>query len=119
MMRLLTNFSHMYFYSGIVDFRKSIGGLSAIVEKEMNLNLFSDSLFIFISKNRTKIKLLYWDKTGFALWQKTLEEENFKIPKIRNNEIINLNSKDLERLLEGFDIFKIKPHKMLNYSRIS
>ena len=51
-----------------VDFRKAINGLVVIVEQEMQLSPFDDALFIFCNKSRDKLKVLYWDKTGFALW---------------------------------------------------
>ena len=57
-----------------VDFRKSINGLAAIVEQEIAEFAMSGKVFAFCNKNKDKIKVLYWDKTGFALWQKRLEK---------------------------------------------
>ncbi|MGP9497014.1 IS66 family insertion sequence element accessory protein TnpB, partial [Pseudoalteromonas sp. AOP7-A1-14] len=51
-----------------VDFRKSINGLAALVEAELELPVLSGALFVFCNKGRDKLKLLYWDSTGFALW---------------------------------------------------
>ncbi len=53
-----------------VDFRKSINGLAAIVEQEIAESAMSGKVFAFCNKNKDKLKVLYWDKTGFALWQK-------------------------------------------------
>ncbi|WP_143699668.1 IS66 family insertion sequence element accessory protein TnpB [Vibrio sp. ES.051] len=58
-----------------VDFRKSINGLAAIVENDTDLPLGSGALFLFTNKQRDKIKVLYWDKTGFALRYKRLEKK--------------------------------------------
>jgi len=65
----------VYLHREPVDFRKSINGLSVIVESEMALSPLSGALFVFCNKKRDKLKLLYWDRTGFALWYKRLEQE--------------------------------------------
>ena len=65
-----------------IDFRKSIDGLSALVEQELALNLFGDSLFVFTNRARNKIKALYWHRNGFCLWYKRLEQERFAWPRV-------------------------------------
>ncbi|MBC7421477.1 MAG: IS66 family insertion sequence element accessory protein TnpB [Bdellovibrio sp.] len=55
-----------------MDMRKSISGLSMIVASEMKLDLKANSLFIFTNKPRTHIKILYFDRSGFALWLKRI-----------------------------------------------
>lgn len=67
-MRMFVEPSDIYLYLGNVDFRKSINGLIVVVEQQMELNPFQDALFVFCNKKRDKLKVLYWDKTGFALW---------------------------------------------------
>lgn len=118
-MRALQTFSNLYLYQGVVDFRKSISGLATLVEQQLSLSPFAEALFIFVSRDRRKVKLLYWDKSGFALWYKVLEEERFMLPRKRSENSLILSAKELELLLEGCDIFKIKPHKTLQYNRIS
>lgn len=51
-----------------VDMRKSIDGLSYLVEPMLKQNLASGNLFVFVARDRSKVKCLYWDRTGFALW---------------------------------------------------
>ncbi len=118
-MRGLNSFPQVYLYQGVIDFRKSIDGLALIVEQEIRVDVFSEALFVFVAKDRFKLKLLYWDKSGFALWYKRLEKEKFILPRSRILETVNLSYQELERMLEGLDIFKIKPHKNLHYSRVS
>ena len=73
-MRSIFDFNSLFIHREPVDMRKSINGLSVIVQEEMKLDLKSSSLFIFTNKRRTHMKILYFDKSGFALWLKRLEE---------------------------------------------
>ena len=66
-MKMFIEPSDIYLHRPSVDFRKSINGLANIVIAEMNLNVMSGAVFIFCNKNKDKLKILYWDKTGFAL----------------------------------------------------
>ena len=75
-------FDEVFLHQGTVDFRKSINGLSEIVQNDLAFNLFGKYLFVFLCKNRKKIKILYWDETGFALWYKLLEKDRFPWPKV-------------------------------------
>lgn len=60
----------VYLHRAPVDFRKSINGLSALVEQDMGVSPFTEALFVFGCRSRDKVKVLYWDKTGFCLWHK-------------------------------------------------
>ena len=62
----------IYLHRDAVDFRKSIDGLVAIVEGELERDAYTGALFLFFNKAKDKLKLVYWDKTGFALWYKRL-----------------------------------------------
>jgi transposase len=67
----------IYIKPGYVDFRKQINGLTAIAAQQMKKDLFSGAFFLFTCKNRMRMKILYWDKTGFCIWAKRLEKEKF------------------------------------------
>jgi len=116
-MKGVSEFNNIYLYCEYIDFRKGVNGLSTIVENQMKLQAMDGvSLFLFCNKNRDKIKILYWDKTGFALWYKSLEKDRFKWPKKIEKEKVILSQQELEWLLEGIDIQKIKKHKECNYN---
>lgn len=68
---------------GATDIRKAINGLSVIVSEQMNLDVFSGNLFVFCNRQKSILKILYWDKNGFCLWQKRLEKDRFKWPNTR------------------------------------
>lgn len=106
----------IYLHRDPVDFRKAINGLSMIVAEEMQLSPFAKAFFVFCNKGRNQLKVLYWDDTGFALWQKRLEKERFKWPMRHEQGIVEINREQWDWLLRGFDISQIKPHQSLIYS---
>jgi transposase len=59
---------NIYLHKPPVDFRKSINGLSMLVEHERQQSPFNGALFVFCNQQRTRLKVLYWDQTGFCLW---------------------------------------------------
>ena len=99
----------IYLYRESVDFRKSINGLAAIIEAETDLPLGTGALFLFTNKQRDKMKALYWDQTGFALWYKRLEKARFKWPTQEKNTVFTLTPVELNRLLSGFTIIGHQP----------
>lgn len=107
----------IYLHREPVDFRKSINGLTGVVQESMELNVFSKSLFVFCNRNRTKIKILFWDKTGFCLLYKRLEKDKFKWP--RNGEaVLQLSSEQFDWLLRGLDISKLTPHAEKHFTSV-
>ena len=116
-MQSLDHFSEVYLHRDPVDMRKSINGLSLIVLEEMDLSFERDRLFVFVSRCGRRLKLLYWDRSGFALWYKRLEKQRFCWPKNHEQEVIVSVAAELEKLLLGFDIFQ-KAHEYLQYDQI-
>lgn len=108
----------IYLHRAPVDFRKAINGLSIIVDNAMELSIFEPGLFVFCNKKRDKLKILYWDKTGFCLWHKRLEKEKFIWPKRHHQVVINWNLEQLNWLLRGIDVSKMKTHNLLKYKAI-
>jgi transposase len=117
-MRMFVDVSAVYLHRDPVDFRKSINGLSVIVEREMGLSPLSGALFVFCNKKRDKLKLLYWDRTGFALWYKRLEQEKFRWPRRRCEAVMELDEDRLHWLLQGYDITRMQPHAALHYQTV-
>ena len=118
-MRTFKSFNKIYLCGEYVDFRKSIDGLAVIVESVLKKNTLDGSLFVFICKDKRRVKLLYWDRTGFALWYKRLEEEKFKfLPRYVEGDVLFLTAEKLDWLLSGLDIFKMTPHEELNYESV-
>ena len=113
LMRMFVDVEQIYLHRDAVDFRKSIMGLAAIVELSMQLSPLSGALFVFCNQNRTRLKVLYWDKTGFCLWYKRLEKDKFAWPKKSEFAVLTLTPQQWEWLLSGVDISLIKTHKSM------
>lgn len=105
----------IYLQTGITDMRKSINGLSGLVQNEMKMNPFESGYFLFCGKTRRILKVLYWDKTGFALWYKRLEKARFPWPE-KEEDAKRISGEEVSWLLSGIDFFRA--HKKLSYSRV-
>jgi len=98
-----------------VDFRKQARGLSVLVQEQLDLDPFGAHLVAFCNRRRDYVKLLLWERNGFVLWQKKLEAERFPWPRDRDAEVIELSGRELNWLLDGIDLFAVRPHRELSY----
>ncbi len=96
-----------------VDFRKSIDGLAALVELGIKVAVFDPVLFVFLNKPRNRVKILYWERNGFCLWLKRLESERFKASPDATDEAIVLTAREFNWMLNGFDLWRNRPHQVL------
>ena len=95
-----------------VDFRKSHDGLAAIVEHLMRHDPLSGSLFVFTNKRADRLKLLYWDGDGMALWYKRLEVGTYRLPRpTEDASQLEISSVDLAMILSGIELSSIKRRK--------
>jgi len=101
-----------------VDFRKGMRSLAVLAESQLELDPFAESLFVFCNRQRTSIKILYWQRNGFCLWQKRLEQDRFYWPSRDDRAVMTLTGQQLDWLLEGYDIARLKPHKNVQYRSI-
>jgi transposase len=111
-MMMFVERSAAFLHRDFVDFRKAINWLAALVEDELNSDAYTGALFVFCNKAKDKLKILYWDKTGFALWLKRLEKQKFKWPSKLNAHEFTLTSEQLDWLLCGYDVLG---HQELHY----
>lgn len=119
MLRPDSKIARVYLYRAPVDMRRQIDGLAAIVVGVMKLDAMSGSLFVFANKRRDKLKILAWEKNGFIVWYKRLEEEKFKWPARQGEAVITLSGEQLNWLLDGYDVWRMQPHKTLHYAHIA
>jgi len=115
-MRLLPD-AEVFLVLGATDMRKAINGLSLMVAEQLERDVFSGRLFVFCNRGRTIIKILYWNRNGFCLWQKRLEKHRFTWPE-SEQEVMELGSRELGWLLDGLDPFQAQGHARLHYSTL-
>jgi transposase len=88
------------------DMRRSFDGLHALVTTAMQLDALGGHLFVFSNRRRDRVKILYWDRDGFAVWAKRLEEGTYAMP--FGNEAgeprREITAQELGALLSGIDL---------------
>lgn len=94
------------------DMRKSFDSLHALVRDNLELDAFAGHLFVFASRRKDRVKILYWDRDGFAVWSKRLEEGTYVVPfgdgEERRREI---TAQELGAMLSGIDLSTAKRQK--------
>jgi transposase len=76
-------------------------------------------LFIYIGRRFDALKILYWDKNGFALWWKKIEsDEKYHWPRLLQQDVVTSTVEQLNWLLEGYDIWT-QPHRMIKFAHVS
>lgn len=101
------------------DMRKSIDGLSIQVSEILSLDPLSGHLFVFRNRRQNQVKVLYWDRNGFCLWQKRLERGVFRWPGRESGDgVWEMGWRELTWLLEGLDVRQTRAHRTLRYERV-
>ena len=99
----------IYLATGWVDMRKSIDGLSAVVQSQWRLDPTSGHLFVFVGRRRDRLKILYFDHGGYVVYYKRLEMGRFKLPVIAADATrVVLEPADLTMLLRGIDFSRVR-----------
>jgi len=94
------------------DMRKGFDTLAVLVREGLGYDPLSGHLFLFVGRRRDRLKLLYWDRDGYALWYKRLEQGTFRMPVAKpETASIELKASELAMLLEGIDLRSIKRRK--------
>lgn len=107
----------VYLYRHPVDFRKSHRGLSAIVQMELGHDPFSGVLYVFRNRASNKIKIVFWEDNGFVMYYKSLAEEKFRWPEA-GEQVLSITGEQLNWLLDGYDIARMQPHRILQYESV-
>lgn len=102
---------------GSTDMRKGIDGLSMLVSGHLSQDPFSGQVFAFCNRQRNSIKLLWWDRNGFWVLHKRLEQERFRWPR-SEAEVMELTPRELAWLLDGLDPIHTKGHRKFEYSTV-
>jgi len=103
----------VYLATRPADMRKSFDGLSALTSG-LALDPLSGHLFVFVNKRRDRVKVLYWDRDGLAVWAKRLERGTFRIP-VAGADRVEMTTAELAALLAGIDLNTAR--RRVRYSR--
>jgi transposase len=106
----------VYFATEAADMRKSFDGLAALASDRLALDPLSGHLFVFLNKRRDRVKILYWDRDGMAVWAKRLERGTFRLPAAASGRI-EMTTAELAALLAGIDLNTAR--RRVRYSRPS
>jgi transposase len=100
------------------DMRKSFDSLQALVREHLEMDPFAGHLFVFTSRRKDRVKILYWDRDGFAVWSKRLEEGTYAVPfgDVRTECRREITAQELGALLSGIDLSTAKRRK--RYRRV-
>jgi transposase len=95
----------IYFATELTDMRKGIDGLRAIVEGTLRHDPYDGHLFVFVGKSKDKVKILFWDRSGFVLYMKRLERGRFQLPVVdARRKQVDMEPAQLAMLLDGIDL---------------
>jgi len=101
-----------------VDGRKQAASLALLVEQSLRHNVFEPALYVFTTRRRDRVRILYWERNGLCLWSKRLEQQQFVWPRSAPGETVLMNGRTLNALLDGFDVFS-HGHRELEVRRVS
>lgn len=102
----------VYLCTAPCDMRRSFDGLHALVTSAMQLDAFGGHLYVFSNLRRDRIKILYWDRDGFVVWAKRLEEGTYAMPFSESGQMRQeISAPELGALLSGIDLTRAKRRK--------
>ena len=104
----------VYLCCGHTDMRKSINGLTNLVQSSFELDPFTGAIFVFCNRKRDRLKILEWDQDGFWLHFKRLEKGHFRWPQTGESPTMTLTGEELSVLLSGVRVeLKLKRNEVL------
>jgi transposase len=104
--------ARVYLYMQAVDMRRSYDGLHAIVQSKFTRDIRQGDYSMFINRRRDRIKIIWWDKDGLAIFMKRLESGIIQRPIVdSNSKSLIIDHAELSMLLTGIDVSNIKRRK--------
>ena len=104
--------TRIFVAKGPTDMRKGFDGLQGVITSVLEQDPLSGHLFLFVNRRRDKLKILYWDGDGLALWYRRLEQGTFQMPAIAEDQkSAEIRSDELTMLLRGVDLQSVRRRK--------
>lgn len=107
----------VYLHRSAIDFRMGINGLAALVEQALGMNPFAAAVYVFTNRQRNRVKILVWERNGFWLLMKRLEQDRFVWPDAA--AVPTLTVEQLHWLLDGIDLAVTQRHPQRFYERVA
>lgn len=104
-MRSIEKEAKIFLWLGAIDMRMGFDRLASFTKDQIKREIISGGYFVFVSRKRDRVKILYWDADGYAMWQKRLESGVFRIEHRGEHE--EISAVDLEELLRGVELRRI------------
>lgn len=102
------------------DMRKGFDGLCGLISSTLQQDPLSGALFLFVNRRRDRMKVLYWDGDGLAIWYRRLEQGTFQLPMATDaKRAIEIRSDEFTMLLRGIDLDSIKRRKRFRLASAS
>jgi transposase len=98
------------------DMRKSFDGLSGLVQECFGEDLLTGHLFLFLNRRRDRLKILYFDRDGLAIWYKRLESGSFEMPRVAQGDGVELQPAQLAMILSGIDLSSARQRKRFQHA---
>ena len=117
-MKGLAEFPRLHLYSTPIDFRRGIDYMASLIVEATSASVFSGELFAFTNRRRNRLRMFYWDESGYAVWMKRLDKERFVWPRrVSASHVVTVD--ELRWLLMGLNIDKMKGHAALSFTQHS
>jgi transposase len=102
----------LYLATAPTDMRKGFDGLSTLVESELGMSPLRGDLFIFLNRRATQVRILFWDRDGYCVLAKRLEQGTFRRVKAADGGAgVEIDAGELAMLLEGIDAKQVRRRK--------
>lgn len=110
--------TRIFVAAGATDMRKGFDGLQGIITGVLEQDPLSGHLFLFVNRRRDKLKILYWDGDGLAIWYRRLEQGTFQMPRIQDDQkSAEIRCDELMMLVRGIDFDNI--HRRKRFAKVS
>lgn len=90
------------------DMRRSFDGLAFLVQHILKSDPLSGHLFVFRNKSGDRVKVLFWDGDGYAIYYKRLEKGTYRFPPTRDGSAVAIRAADLAMILDGVDLASVR-----------
>jgi transposase len=102
----------IYFCTQATDMRRGFDGLLRMAEEHLSRDVLRGGLYMFVNRRRDRVKLLYWDNDGLAIWHKRLEAGRFQLPAVEaKSSCVILTGTQLALILGGIDLASARQRK--------